>query len=107
MLIFDQGAVYTLAKPQPLSVETAARHGEAGGEAQALVAPMSGTLIKVNVREGDTFAERQTLAVLGAMKMEHAVVASYAGRVTRVLHAAGDVVQGGETLIEIEPEGGA
>jgi biotin carboxyl carrier protein len=39
--------------------------------------------------------------------MEHAVVASYAGRVTRVLHAAGDVVQGGETLIEIEPEGGA
>jgi biotin carboxyl carrier protein len=37
---------------------------------------MSGTLIKVNAREGDTFAERQTLAVLGAMKMEHAVPAS-------------------------------
>ncbi|HEX3269518.1 MAG TPA: acetyl-CoA carboxylase biotin carboxylase subunit [Ktedonobacterales bacterium] len=107
ILVFDGGTVYTLAKPQPLSVETAVRHGESGGAAQALVAPMSGTLIKVNTREGDTFAERQTLAVLGAMKMEHGVVAPYAGRVTRVLHAAGDVVQGGETLIEIEPEGGS
>jgi 3-methylcrotonyl-CoA carboxylase alpha subunit len=107
ILVFDQGAVYTLLKPQPLSVETAVRHGESGGAAQALVAPMSGTLIKVNAREGDTFTERQTLAVLGAMKMEHAVVAPYAGRVTRVLHAAGDVVQGGETLIEIAPEGGS
>jgi 3-methylcrotonyl-CoA carboxylase alpha subunit len=107
ILVFDQGTVYTLAKPQPLSVEKAVRHGESGGAAQALVAPMSGTLIKVNVREGDTFAERQTLAVLGAMKMEHAVVAPYAGQVTRVLHTTGDVVQGGETLIEIEPEGGS
>jgi 3-methylcrotonyl-CoA carboxylase alpha subunit len=107
ILVFDRGTVYTLAKPQPLSVETAVRHGESGGAAQALVAPMSGTLIKVNVREGDTFTERQTLAVLGAMKMEHAVVAPYAGRVTRVLYAAGDVVQGGETLVEIEPEGGS
>ncbi len=107
ILVFDRGIVYALARPQPLSVETAVRHGETSGAAQALVAPMSGTLIKVNAREGDTFSERQTLAVLGAMKMEHAVVAPYAGRVTRVLHAAGDVVQGGETLIEIEPEGGS
>jgi 3-methylcrotonyl-CoA carboxylase alpha subunit len=105
LLVFGLGMAYTLAKPQPLSVETAVRHGEAGGAAQALVAPMSGTLIKVNVREGDGFEERQTLAVLGAMKMEHAVVAPYAGRVTRVLHVAGEVVQGGETLVEIEPEG--
>ena len=36
-LVFDQGAIYTLAKPKPLSVETALRHGEAGGKAQALV----------------------------------------------------------------------
>jgi 3-methylcrotonyl-CoA carboxylase alpha subunit len=108
VLIFDQGTVYILAKPQPLDVETAAgRHGEMGGAAQALVAPMAGTLIKVNARAGDDFVERQTLAVLGAMKMEHAVVAPYAGRVTRVLHVAGDVVQGGETLIEIEPESGS
>jgi 3-methylcrotonyl-CoA carboxylase alpha subunit len=107
ILVFDRGTVYTLAKPRPLSVETAARHSEAGGAAQALLAPMSGTLIKVNVREGDSFEERQTLAVLGAMKMEHAVVAPYAGRATRVLHAAGEVVQGGEALVEIEPEGGS
>jgi 3-methylcrotonyl-CoA carboxylase alpha subunit len=107
VLVFVRGVVYTLAKPQPLDLETVGRHSESGGAAQALVAPMAGTMIKVNVREGDTFAERQTLVVLGAMKMEHAVIAPYPGRVTRVLHSAGDVVQGGETLVEIEPDGGS
>jgi 3-methylcrotonyl-CoA carboxylase alpha subunit len=36
------------------------------------------------------------------MKMEHAIVAPYAGRVVRVTHQAGDVVPGGEPLVEVE-----
>jgi hypothetical protein len=39
------------------------------------------------------------------MKMEHAIVAPYAGRIRRVRHAAGDVVPGGEVLVELEPTG--
>jgi biotin carboxyl carrier protein len=36
------------------------------------------------------------------MKMEHAIASSHPGRVTRILHAAGDVVPGGELLIEVD-----
>jgi 3-methylcrotonyl-CoA carboxylase alpha subunit len=103
VLVSLSGRSYTLAKPRPLDVEHAAHASDGGSGTQALVAPMAGTLIKVNVAEGDHVGERQTVAVLGAMKMEHAIVAPYAGRIRNVRHAAGDVVPGGEVLVELEP----
>jgi 3-methylcrotonyl-CoA carboxylase alpha subunit len=103
VLVSLEGQIYTLAKPRPLDIEHAAHMSEGGVGVQALVAPMAGTLIKVNVKEGDHVGDRQTVAVLGAMKMEHAIVAPYAGRVRRVAHRVGDVVPGGEALIELEP----
>src|SRR6185312_3942737 len=102
VLVGSHGASYTIARPRPLTVESAAQHGDAASGTQTLVAPMAGTIIKVNVAEGDTVAERQTLVVLGAMKMEHAIVAPYAGRVRSVRYAAGDVVPGGEPLVTLE-----
>jgi 3-methylcrotonyl-CoA carboxylase alpha subunit len=105
VLVSLDGQSYTLAKPRPLDVEHAAHTSEGGASVQALVAPMAGTLIKVNVKEGELVGDRQTVAVLGAMKMEHAIVAPYAGRIRRVCHSAGDVVPGGEVLVELEPDG--
>ncbi len=102
VLVSAHGTSYTLARPRPLTVESAAHHGDATTGAQSLVAPMAGTIIKVNVAEGDTVAAQQTLVVLGAMKMEHAIVAPYAGHVRSVRYAAGDVVPGGEVLVELE-----
>jgi 3-methylcrotonyl-CoA carboxylase alpha subunit len=101
-LVSSHGASYTLARPRPLTVESATHSAEAASGTQTLVAPMAGTIIKVNVAEGDTVAERQTLVVLGAMKMEHAIVAPYAGTVRSVRFAAGDVVPGGEALVTLE-----
>jgi 3-methylcrotonyl-CoA carboxylase alpha subunit len=63
---------------------------------------MAGTVIKVQVNEGDFVDANQPLLVLGAMKMEHAIVSSHPGRVSKILHAAGDVVAGGELLIELD-----
>jgi 3-methylcrotonyl-CoA carboxylase alpha subunit len=103
VLVSAHGTSYTLARPRPLTVESAAQHGDAASGAQSLVAPMAGTIIKVNVAEGDAVAAQQTLVVLGAMKMEHAIVAPYAGHVRSVRYAAGDVVPGGEALVELEP----
>ncbi len=102
VLVWRRGRSYTLAKPRPLDVESAARGGEVASGAQTLVAPMAGTVVKVNVATGDMVAARQTLVVLGAMKMEHAIAAPHAARVRRVAHAAGDVVPGGEVLVELE-----
>ncbi|HLY31678.1 MAG TPA: biotin/lipoyl-containing protein, partial [Ktedonobacterales bacterium] len=103
IVVWRRGWVTTLAKPRPLDVETAAHSGETLAGAQTLRAPMAGTIIKVNAQAGDTVAERQTVVVLGAMKMEHAIVTPHAARVRRVTHAAGDVVPGGEPLVELEP----
>ncbi|HEX5545911.1 MAG TPA: acetyl-CoA carboxylase biotin carboxylase subunit [Ktedonobacterales bacterium] len=103
VLVSAHGTSYTLARPRPLTVESAAHHGDAATGAQSLVAPMAGTIIKVNVAEGDAVAAQQTLVVLGAMKMEHAIVAPYAGHVRSVRYATGDVVPGGEVLVELEP----
>ena len=106
ILLSAEGRTHTLSKPQPLDVESAAHGGEAVSGRQELVAPMAGTVIKVNVAEGDVVAAHQTLVILGAMKMEHAITAPHAGRVVSVPHQAGDVVPGGEPLITVEATSG-
>ncbi len=97
-----RGQSYLLEKPRPPDVDVAARGADMTSGQQRLVAPMAGTIVKVNVVEGEDVTAQQTLVVLGAMKMEHAISAPYAARVRRVTHAAGDVVPGGEILVELE-----
>ncbi|HKV86197.1 MAG TPA: acetyl-CoA carboxylase biotin carboxylase subunit [Ktedonobacterales bacterium] len=102
VLVSVAGNAYTLRKPRPLDVESTAQGAETAHGRQQFVAPMAGTLIAVNVAQGDLVAAHQTLVILGAMKMEHAIAAPYAGRVVSVSHQAGDVVQGGEPLVAVE-----
>ncbi len=104
-LVWRRGQAFALLRPRPLDVDATAHGGDHRTGAQTLLAPMAGTIIKVNVREGDLVEARQTLVVLGAMKMEHAITAPHAGRVRRVAHTVGDVVRGGAALVELaEPE---
>ncbi len=102
-LVWRRGQAWALARPRPLDVDAAAHGADIVASAQTLTAPMAGAIIKVNVAEGDIVEPRQTLIVLGAMKMEHAITAPHAGRVRRVLRAPGDAVPGGEPLIELDP----
>jgi 3-methylcrotonyl-CoA carboxylase alpha subunit len=102
VLAFWRGIAYALRKPGALTVEAAAHAGEAAAGRQSLTAPMAGTVLAVNVSEGDAVEPHQPLAVLGAMKMEHAITSPYPARVLRVLHQPGDVVPGGEVLLELE-----
>ena len=69
--------------------------------ANAIVAPLSGSVARVNVAEGDDIEAGQVLLVLEAMKMETEITAPSAGKVSAVLVAAGDPVQGGQALIEL------
>ncbi len=102
-LVWRRGQAWTLTRPHPLDVDTAAHGADIVMGAQTLTAPMAGAIIKVNVTEGDIVEPRRTLVVLGAMKMEHAIAAPRAGRVRHVLCAPGDVVPGGKALIELDP----
>ncbi|MCA9675897.1 MAG: ATP-grasp domain-containing protein, partial [Myxococcales bacterium] len=75
------GSRWTVASPEPGGTELILvelpRFPEAGDEAVAgaCVAPMPGKVVKLMVAEGDAVAAGQTLLVLEAMKMEHAVKA--------------------------------
>jgi acetyl-CoA/propionyl-CoA carboxylase biotin carboxyl carrier protein len=79
----------------------ALRHGPSHGES-TVTAPMPGTVIRVEVAEGDDVQARRPLVVLEAMKMEIPVHSPFEGTVTAVHVAAGDRVAGGAVLVELE-----
>ena len=68
------------------------------------VAPMPGKIILVRVSAGEQVAAGQTLLVMEAMKMEHAVTASAAGVVTELYVAAGDQVEADALLALVTPD---
>jgi pyruvate carboxylase subunit B len=81
---------------------TAAQTGPAGPA--PLVAPMPGLIVRVNVEPGDTVAAGQGLVVMEAMKMENELRAAGAGKVKTVHAKAGEAVDKGALLVELEAE---
>ena len=70
--------------------------------ANAVVAPLSGTVARILVAEGDAIEDGQVLCVLEAMKMETEITAPRAGTVKRILVEQGEAVAGGGALIEFD-----
>jgi acetyl-CoA/propionyl-CoA carboxylase biotin carboxyl carrier protein len=90
-------------KPQPAGGESDADSGGAvDGEGQSVTAEMQGTILDVNVAEGDEVAGGDVVCVLEAMKMENDVVADRGGTVTQVAVAEGDSVDMGDVIVVIE-----
>jgi 3-methylcrotonyl-CoA carboxylase alpha subunit len=67
-------------------------------------APLHGKLVALLVASGDRVAKGQRLAVIEAMKMEHALVAPCTGRVAEISVAAGAQVQLGAKIVVIHAE---
>ncbi|MBX3498728.1 MAG: carbamoyl-phosphate synthase large subunit [Alphaproteobacteria bacterium] len=75
-----------------------------------VASPIQGTIVAIDVREGEAVREGQPVAVVEAMKMEHVIAAPHAGIVRAITMAAGDVVREGFPIVfvqEAEVEGGA
>ncbi|NNC53520.1 MAG: acetyl/propionyl/methylcrotonyl-CoA carboxylase subunit alpha [Erythrobacter sp.] len=70
----------------------------------AILAPMPGKVIAVDVAEGDTVTAGQRLMVLEAMKMEHALTAPFDGTVIELSASQGAQVQVEAVLAVVEPE---
>ncbi len=76
----------------------------AGTSDGTLLAPMPGTVLAVDVAEGDTVEEGQRLGVVEAMKMELALRAPHTGTVATVGAAVGEQVALGAVLFHVERE---
>ncbi len=86
-----------------LTVPSAVAHGREGGAADArLVAPLGGSVVKLEVAVGDRIEAGQCVAVIEAMKMEHRVLAGAAGKVAQVAVAQGDQVKARQLVVELE-----
>lgn len=80
-------------------VQAAAPVQTAGGE--KVVSPMPGTILKVNVSQGQAVKAGDVLLVLEAMKMENDIVAPVDGTVKQLLVSKGSTVDTDQVLAVI------
>jgi acetyl-CoA/propionyl-CoA carboxylase, biotin carboxylase, biotin carboxyl carrier protein len=104
----------TLNVPEPPHAELVRRRREreqAGGAhsaaRDAVVTPMQGTVLAVEVAEGDKVTPGQVLCVVEAMKMENEITAHRAGVVTELSVEAGQPVTTGQVICVVRQEGDA
>jgi acetyl-CoA/propionyl-CoA carboxylase biotin carboxyl carrier protein len=98
-----------LLLPEPPHAELARRRSErsrAGGRhgaaKDAVVSPMQGTVLAVEVVDGDEVEPGQVLCVVEAMKMENEITAHRAGRVAGLSVEAGQSVKTGQVICIVE-----
>jgi len=96
VLVTESGRAWRLA---PWRKEGA--HGVAGGSG-AILAPMPGKVIAVEVEQGQAVTKGQKLLTLEAMKMEHTLTAPFDGTVAGLDATAGQQVQVDALLAKIE-----
>ncbi|PIP93298.1 MAG: hypothetical protein COW00_09710 [Bdellovibrio sp. CG12_big_fil_rev_8_21_14_0_65_39_13] len=73
-------------------------HEESGG----LKSPMPGKILKIEKSEGDQVQKGETILVMEAMKMEHAIRSPADGILKKLNFKAGDQVPGDVALAEVE-----
>ena len=95
------GKAAPAAKPAQAAAPVAAPVAVAAG-ATKVTAPMPGTILGVNVKEGEVVKAGQTVFVLEAMKMESDIVAPVAGTVSGIAVAKGASVSAGDLLCSIQ-----
>ena len=71
------------------------------GAGEAVNAPMPGTILRVNVTQGQAVKEGDVLCVLEAMKMENEIMAPKSGTITQVVVSKGASVNTGDALVVI------
>src|SRR5262249_26843544 len=69
----------------------------------ALPAPMLGTIVSLDITEGDAVSAGQQVLIMEAMKMQHVVKATIGGTIRMINITPGDTVYEGHPLIFIEP----
>ena len=100
-----------LLAPEPPHVELARRrrernahHAHRGAARDAIVTPMQGTVLAVEVGEGDTVTAGQVVCVVEAMKMENEITAPRDGTVSQLSVEVGQPVSNGQVICLVVQE---
>jgi acetyl/propionyl-CoA carboxylase alpha subunit/acetyl-CoA carboxylase carboxyltransferase component len=98
---------------RPLYFAAAERSGEQAAQSHAaqpvpegavmVAAPLQGTVVTIQVAEGEIVRPGQQLAVIESMKMEHLVMAEQGGRVMKLVAGDGVTLLHGEPILYLEP----
>jgi len=94
-MYFEDGAQFLFTRSADVGQGAHAADG-------AILAPMPGKVIAVDVAAGETVAKGQRLLVLEAMKMEHALAAPFEGTVSELAVVEGQQVQVEALLARVE-----
>ncbi|MDB5676871.1 MAG: methylcrotonoyl-CoA carboxylase [Sphingomonas bacterium] len=93
--LFENGAKFDVA------LRTKAGTAGAAGDG-AILSPMPGRIIAVEVAAGDTVTKGQKLVTLEAMKMEHSLTAPFDGTIAELDAETGGQVSEGKMLVRVE-----
>lgn len=93
---FEVGVLSPIPKrKRALSARAALQTGD------SLTSPMQGTVIKIEVTEGQTVEEGELIVVLEAMKMEQPLKAHKSGKISNLNISVGDTLASGTLLCKI------
>jgi acetyl-CoA/propionyl-CoA carboxylase biotin carboxyl carrier protein len=91
--------------------ERTAAHADSAAGRDAIVSPMQGTVLSVEVADGDPVVAGQVICIVEAMKMENEVRALRDGIVGELSVRPGEAVGTGQVICVVspgqEPDGGA
>lgn len=90
------------AAPAPAAAPAAPKPAAAFAGGTKVLCPMPGTIVAVNVQEGDTVKLGQPIFSLEAMKMESDIAAPVDGVVRGIVVRKGDAAEAGSLLCSIE-----
>ena len=85
--------------PAPAAAPAPASNGTPGSI--KVTAPMPGTILKLNVKVGDTLKANDLVCILEAMKMENEIFTSEGGVVKSIESAQGASVNAGDVIITL------
>jgi biotin carboxyl carrier protein len=69
---------------------------------EIIEAPITGTIISIEVKPGDKVEEGDILLYIESMKMENPIVAPMNGKISEIMIAVKQVVETGKPLVVIE-----
>ncbi|MEO8275549.1 MAG: biotin/lipoyl-containing protein [Thermoanaerobaculia bacterium] len=98
-----RGRSFEVELVDPLTHLAEISRGAAGKQGKKIVkAYMPGRVVDVRVKTGDRVEVGQAMVVLEAMKMQNEIQAERSGIVSRLFVSAGEAVEGGDPLVEID-----